>query len=579
MSQMSVSSGDAATGKRLASMDDPDWWRRAAIYQIYPRSFADGNGDGIGDFAGVLSRIDYIAALDVDAVWFNPFYPSALVDGGYDIDDYRAVDPTIGTLTEFDAIAAALHIRGIKAIIDVVPNHSSDRHRWFRDALAASAGSPERDRYIFRDGLGVSGELPPSDWQSILGGPAWTRVSEPDGTGGQWYLHLFAAGQPDWNWANPDVREELLTTLRFWGDRGVDGFRVDTASLLAKDMSEPLPTWADVVAGNKLLGGGESPFPDGQHPFEDRDELAEIYAGWRAVFNTYDPPLFAVAEAWVKPHRRRRYASRDSLGQVFDLDLLVAPWDAAEYRNIIERSLDLARAADTTTTWVLSNHDIVRPVTRLAVSDGPFQIMTVPHPADIDDAKLAVGATRAAAATLLTLALPGSAYLYQGEELGLPEVLGIAEEQAQDPTGLYADGVAVRGRDGSRVPLPWTQTGTSLGFGAGGTWLPQPTWFPRYAAEAQDRDPHSTLVLYRDALRLRRDLRTSKDLPAREDRKDLEFIDLGPGVVAFRRRNGWTSVTNFDAAPIALPAGQVLLRSDEGSGPLPASATAWLLNP
>ncbi|MEE2815766.1 MAG: alpha-amylase family glycosyl hydrolase, partial [Actinomycetota bacterium] len=263
---------------------DAAWWRQAAVYQIYPRSFADATGDGIGDVPGILSRVDYLAELGIDAVWLSPFYPSALADGGYDVDDYRDVDPRLGTLDDFDAMVSALHERGIKVIIDIVPNHTSNRHEWFQEALAAGRGSAARDRYIFREGEGENGELPPTDWVSVFGGPAWERVED-----GQWYFHNFATEQPDLNWDNPEVREDFLTTLRFWSDRGVDGFRIDVAHMLTKDLSEPLPSSAELA----LLP------QDGTHPLIDRDDVHEIYAEWRKVFDSYDPPRTAVAEAWV----------------------------------------------------------------------------------------------------------------------------------------------------------------------------------------------------------------------------------------------------------------------------------------
>ncbi len=250
---------------------DATWWRQAVVYQIYPRSFADANGDGIGDLAGIISRVEHLERLGVDAVWLSPFYPSALVDGGYDIDDYRDVDPTIGTLEQFDALVGALHARDIKVIVDIVPNHSSDRHEWFRAALASPPGSPERDRYVFRDGTGSNGEDPPADWQSFFGGPAWTRV--PDG---QWYLHLFTAEQPDWNWNHAEVRADFLRTLRFWGDRGVDGFRVDVANLLAKDLPDELPTGDDLLRGLDPTSGL---YPPGQHPIWDRDDARRDLPG------------------------------------------------------------------------------------------------------------------------------------------------------------------------------------------------------------------------------------------------------------------------------------------------------------
>ena len=288
-----------------------EWWRQAVVYQIYPRSFADSDGDGVGDLGGIISRITYLASLGIDAIWLSPFYPSALTDGGYDVDDYRDVDPQLGTLTDFDEMTAGLHGCGIKVIIDIVPNHTSNRHAWFRESLAGPKGSPARDRYIFRDGRGPDGAQPPSDWPSMFGGPAWTRV--PDG---QWYLHLFAAEQPDLNWANREVRDDFLATLRFWSDRGVDGFRVDVAHGLAKDLTEPFePLPAEP-------NPGDQPVPHGAHPLWDRDEVHDIYAEWRQVFNQYDPPRVGVAEAWVHPSRRTRYTSLAKLSQAFNFDLL-----------------------------------------------------------------------------------------------------------------------------------------------------------------------------------------------------------------------------------------------------------------
>ena len=564
MSSESSAPGTAVSHGNAASR--ADWWRQAAVYQVYPRSFADGNGDGVGDFAGVLSRVDYLASLHIDAVWFSPFYPSALADGGYDVDDYRDVDPLIGTLAEFEAVIAALHERDIKVVIDLVPNHSSDRHVWFQEALASPAGSRARERYLFRDGKGEHGELPPNDWQSLFGGPAWTRIQEPDGTPGQWYLHLFTPQQPDWNWDNAEVREDFLTTLRFWGDRGVDGFRVDVASGLAKDMSEPYPEWERVQGGVPFGGTTGEGFPDGQHPLFDRDELDEIYAEWREVFDSYDPPLFAVAEAWVAPHRQGRYATTAGLGQSFNFDLLSAAWGADSFRRIIRNNLDFAETNQTTTTWVFSNHDVVRHSTRYAQArpTGIFERIELP-----DDAAAARGLDRARAATLLALALPGSTYLYQGEELGLPEVLGIPADRAQDPLAIIEDGVEVVGRDGCRVPLPWTTDGASFGFGAAAAHLPQPEWFAGYSVETESADPRSTLSLYRRALDLRAGLQT-------EER--VEWLDLGADVLAFTRPNGWTSITNFGDAPVPLPEGEFIIRTDgrDNAAPIAPDATAWV---
>ncbi|MGA7206715.1 MAG: glycoside hydrolase family 13 protein, partial [Specibacter sp.] len=422
-----------------AAHPDTNWWRQAAVYQIYPRSFSDANGDGMGDLPGITARMGYLNELGIDAIWLSPFYPSALADGGYDVDDYRDVDPRLGTLTDFDAMVAAAHASGIRVIVDVVPNHSSNRHEWFKSALAAAPGSPERARYHFLDGLGDDGELPPSDWPSHFGGAAWTRV--PDG---QWYLHLFATEQPDFNWDHPEVREDLHTTLRFWADRGVDGFRVDVAHALVKDMSLPLRSKLEL----------EILVDDGSDPLFDRDEVHEVFAGWRSVLNEYDPPKAAVAEAWVPfTNRRLKYAHPTELGQAFNFDLLQAPFDAAEFRSIAEKCLDEAAASGASSTWVFSNHDVIRHPSRYALPDGSTL-------ADLEAWLLADGATpatdlprglrRARAATLFMLGLPGSAYLYQGEELGLFEVADLPAASLQDPTWFRTQH-KVKGRDGCRV--------------------------------------------------------------------------------------------------------------------------------
>ena len=533
---------------------DPDWWRQAVVYQVYPRSFADASGDGIGDLRGIVSRVGYLKQLGVDAVWLSPFYPSALADGGYDVDDYRDIDPRIGTLAEFDDLVGALHATGLQLIVDIVPNHTSNRHAWFTAALAAGPGSPERARYIFRDGLGPDGSQPPADWVSEFGGPSWTRVAD-----GQWYLHTHAAEQPDLDWTNPEVRADFLTTLAFWSDRGVDGFRIDVAHMLAKDLTEPLPS------NEQLRAKGL--YPDGRHPTKDRDELQEIYGEWRKLFNRYDPPRMAVAEAWVPAHRRVRYASPDSLGQAFNFDLLRADWDAAEFRRIIADNLDLAAQSGASVTWVFSNHDVVRHATRYGLGGREvvkawlFSGGTEP----VENREL--GLARARAATLLALALPGSAYLYQGEELGLPEVADVAPEQRQDPV-FFRTGGADIGRDGCRVPLPWESEGPSLGFGPAASHLPQPAWFAGYAASAQESDPASTLALYRRALELRHRLQTAER---------LEWLDAGPGAVAFRRPNGWTSITNLGDQPVEGPA-KAVLASDPTlayAGVVPPNTTVW----
>nr|WP_144751607.1 glycoside hydrolase family 13 protein [Curtobacterium pusillum] len=538
---------------------DETWWRQASVYQIYPRSFADANGDGIGDLPGVTSRVPYLASLGIEAVWLSPFYPSALADGGYDVDDYRDVDPRLGTLEDFDEMVSALHGAGIRVIVDVVPNHTSDRHEWFREALASPKGSPARDRYVFRDGTGPSGEQAPADWVSIFGGPAWTAVGD-----GQWYLHNFAKEQPDLNWANREVRDDFLHTLRFWSDRGVDGFRIDVAHGLAKDLPEgELPTWAEVLASPK----------DGSHILWDRDDVHEIYAEWRKVFDEYTPARTAVAEAWVAADRRARYASADGLGQAFNFDLLEADFDAGQFRTIIEFNLGLAEQSGSSTTWVFSNHDVVRHATRYALparngaeeKQGSAWLLAGGSQDELDRS---LGLRRAQAATLLELALPGSAYLYQGEELGLHEVGDIPDADRQDPAFFRNPGVDV-GRDGCRVPLPWTTSGSSFGFGSGTAHLPQPSWFGASSVEAEDADPDSTLNLYRKALGLRGQLQSEEH---------LEWLETGrDDVLAFRRPNGWTSVTVFGDEPYQLPSGELLLASAPvADGALSGVGTAWL---
>ncbi|MET2010646.1 glycoside hydrolase family 13 protein [Microbacterium chocolatum] len=555
----------APAHSRIAADETETWWRQAVVYQVYPRSFADSDGDGIGDLPGVIARVDHLAELGIDAVWLSPFYPSELADGGYDVADYRDVDRRLGTLDDFDAMVDALHSRGIRVIVDIVPNHSSDQHAWFQEALAAGRGSAARERYIFRDGKGPDGAEPPTDWESVFGGPAWHRVAD-----GQWYFHNFAPEQPDFNWDHPDVREDFLRTLRFWSDRGVDGFRVDVAHMLTKDLREPLPTRAELEA---------LPF-DGHHPLIDRDDVQEIYAEWRAVFNEYDPPRTAVAEAWVDAARVPRYANPQSLGQAFNFQLLQADFDAAEFRRVVTHNLELAAASGSSSTWVLSNHDVVRHATRYglpplgqehrgrgAEKHGSAWLRRGADEAELDRTG---GLRRAQAATLFMLGLPGSAYLYQGEELGLHEVGDIPADSRQDPTFFRTRGEEI-GRDGCRVPLPWSAEGSSYGFGEGSAHLPQPAWFADAAADRQAEDEHSTLTLYRRALGLRREL---------QDAEELTWIDTGrDDVLRVRRPGGWEIVTVFGTEPYDLgDAGRIVLASVDPDGRRAAGeSTVWLV--
>ncbi len=536
------------------------WWRQAVVYQIYPRSFKDFNGDGIGDLRGIISKADYLKDLGIDAVWLSPFYPSALADGGYDVDDYRDVDPRIGDLAQFDELVQELHARGIRIFVDIVPNHCSERHVWFQAALKAGRGSKERDRFIFREGRGENGELPPSDLASHFGPQGWTRVED-----GQWYLHLFTKEQPDFNWDNSEVHEDFLKTLKFWSDRGVDGYRIDVAHALKKNL-EPLP--------DRKSFSLEVMKSDGTDALFDRDEVHEVYKEWRELFNQYDPPRVAVAEAWVHPHRRAAYASESGLGQAFNFDLLAAAFDAESYRTVIDKNLAFSKESGSSSTWVLSNHDVIRHATRMVIpgyglsADGFgdenrwYVENRLNHNLDLD-----LGLRRAKAASLLIMALPGSTYIYQGEELGLHDVLDIPSDQMQDPQWFRGEG-KLKSRDGCRVPLPWESTGSSFGFGPGGSHLPQPSWYADVAVSVQEQNPNSTLNLYRQALKLRSSLVTDEE---------LTWLDSPDQTLCFARPNGWVCFTNFGDEPVQLPDGELLVASAEVvNGKLAGPATAWL---
>ncbi|TDC95183.1 glycoside hydrolase family 13 protein [Saccharopolyspora aridisoli] len=511
------------------------WWRDAVVYQIYVRSFADGDGDGIGDLAGVRERLPHLVELGVDAIWLTPFYPSPMADGGYDVADYCGVDPLFGDLDEFDALLAQAHDAGLRVLVDVVPNHTSDQHAWFAEALAAEPGSIERDRYLFREGRG---DGPPNDWESIFGGPAWTRL--PDG---QWYLHLFAPEQPDLNWRNPQVRADFRKVLKFWLDRGVDGFRIDVAHGMIKH-----PDLADTGRSEQisLLGKGEL-------PYFDQDEVHEIYRDWRALLDSYSGGRIGVAEAWASTQERlARYVRPDELHQAFNFALLEAPWSAEEFGKVVTESLATTAQVGATTTWVLGNHDVRRPVTRFG--DGEL------------------GLSRARAAALFSFALPGSVYVYQGEELGLSEVLELPDEVRQDPIWARSGGTDV-GRDGCRVPLPWSGDEPPFGFGPGGSWLPAPGEWASSTVEAQRAAPGSVLRLYRSALALRRELTVLGD-------GELTWLGAQGQVLAFAREPGFACATNFGEVPVSLDLpGDLLLRSDGAevwTGELPPNTTVWL---
>ncbi|WP_433129356.1 glycoside hydrolase family 13 protein [Micromonospora sp. CA-240977] len=531
--------------------DDDNWWRSAVVYQVYVRSFADSDGDGTGDLQGIRQRLPYLRDLGVDALWLTPFYTSPMIDGGYDVADYRDVDPMFGTLADFDAMITDAHALGLRIIVDLVPNHTSHAHRWFTAALAAGPGSPERARYLFAEGRGAHGELPPNDWESIFGGPAWTRVAD-----GQWYLHLFDPAQPDLNWRHREVRAEFEDVLRFWLDRGVDGFRIDVAHGMIKAEGLPDVGFGTTTTGQRqveLLGKGRL-------PYFDQDEVHEIYRAWRPILDSYPGGRMAVAEAWAEtPQRLARYIGPDELHQAFSFDFLDATWSTDSFRKVIDTALAEASIVGAPTTWVLSNHDKQRHVTRYG--DG------------------VEGLRRARAASLLMLALPGSAYLYQGEELGLPEVLDLPDELRQDPAFPRTG----ESRDGCRVPIPWSGELAPYGFGPAGSelsWLPAPTTWQALSVTAQTGVPGSTLELYRAALRIRH------QHPALAGEADgITWLESEPGVLAFARTAGDTAlvcVVNLGGAPVRIDGyGQPLVASDALTGPdaghlLPVDAAVWL---
>jgi alpha-glucosidase len=558
-----------------------EWWRTAVIYQVYPRSFADGSGDGIGDLPGIRSRLPHLARLGVDAVWLSPFYRSPQRDAGYDVADYRDVDPLFGTLDDFDAMLTEAHRLNIRVIVDLVPNHTSSEHAWFQAALAAGPGSPERARYHFRDGRGPLGEQPPNNWTSVFGGAAWTRVTEADGTAGQWYLHLFDTTQPDLDWSNPEVRAEFESVLRFWLDRGVDGFRVDVAHGMVKEAG--LPDWDGTSAMIEGAHEGTAGSEDGstgagsRGPMWDQEGVHDIYRSWHQVLAEYDGDRAMVAEAWVEPvSRLARYVRPDEMQQAFNFSFLTALWSAPELRTVISDALTANDQVGAPTTWVLSNHDVVRHPSRLGL-EVPG---TKPNGIGADDPQPdeELGLRRARAATLLMLALPGSAYLYQGEELGLPEHTSLDDEERQDPTWWRSE-YTERGRDGCRVPLPWSADEPAFGFSpTGEAWLTQPSSFARYALDVQRGTPGSTYEVYRSALRLRREFRLGSG--------SLAWVDGLPAgthctVLAFVNRDILV-VTNFGPDMLRLPADLELVHAsqdlpvaDDDAVLLPADTTVW----
>ena len=510
-----------------------EWWRRAVLYQVYVRSFADSDGDGVGDLPGIRSRLGHLADLGVDGLWLTPFYPSPGADHGYDVADYTDVDPRFGTLADFDALVADAHALGLRVVVDIVPNHTSSEHPWFRAALS-SPDHPARDRYVFRPGRNGG---PPNGWTSVFGGPAWTRDDASD----EWYLHFFAPEQPDLDWHCEQVRLEFEEILRFWFDRGVDGFRIDVAQALFKaqdlhEMEEPVPrTWhADwVTAANQ-------------------PELHPLYRRWREIADEYEGDRMYVAEVVLLDQERvAEYVRPDELQLAFNFTLLWEAWDARSMRETIDRTRLALDAVGAPSSWVFENHDVTRLPTRYGGG--------------------AQGLRRARAAALLLLALPGTAFVYQGQELGLDEV-ELTDDQRQDPIFFRTKGERA-GRDGCRVPIPWEGGPPGFGFTIGTPWLPMPEEWSRRTAAAQRTDPGSTLCLYRNALALRRGLP-----PLRAG--SFGWRESEPGSLCFEREAGGEAIlciVNTGDDAVELPDGEVLLASERGvASALPPDTAAWL---
>lgn len=528
------------------------WWEHAVVYQVYLRSFADGNGDGTGDIAGLRSRLDYVQSLGVDAIWVNPWYRSPMNDGGYDVSDYRQIDTLFGTIDEVRDLVDECRDRGIRLLGDLVPNHTSSEHEWFQAALASPKGSAERLRYHFRQGRGEGGESPPNDWQSIFGGPAWSVVAD-----GDWYLHLFDVTQPDLNWSNQEVRAEFLEILRFWLDMGLSGFRVDVANGLAKD-----PDYIDV---GEITNFRDPIWLTVEHPFADRPELQEIVEEWRAVIDEYPGSILA-AEAWVASWDRLvRYLRPGRYHHAFNFFFLELPWDAGLLRGGIDQAIRAFNSAGAMPTWVLSNHDVVRHATRYAL---PQELVALDWLLDGDRSILDAGRglRRARAAALLVMGLPGSVYVFQGEELGLPEVFDLPPGALQDPF-WERSGHTNKGRDGCRVPLPWRRSGPSFGFGSAPGWLPQPEDWGILSVEAQLEDDDSTLNLYKAAIRLRRELGLAH--------APLEWVEQQGDVIAYRR-GGIVCQVNFGPVSVMPVPGRVIISSGDATRELPPDTAIWV---
>jgi alpha-glucosidase len=547
----------SSTGHEPAAEDTP-WWRTAVMYEVYLRSFADGNADGIGDLPGLRERLPYLRDLGVDGIWITPWYPSPMADGGYDVSDYVDIDPLFGTLADARAVVDDAHRLGLKVIVDFVANHTSAAHRWFVEARSSAPGSAARARYHFRDGQGAGGEQPPNDWISAFGGPAWTKITNPDGTPGQWYLHLFAPAQPDLNWDNAEVRAEFTAILRFWFDFGLDGLRVDAASGFAKDPDLPdFGFLADDIFQPVMWTGS---------PLWDVEGVHDILRSWRAVADDYDGDRMFVGEVVVNgPQRLARYMRADELHTTFNLDFLKCRLDAAALRENLEATLSSFAAVGAPATWTLSNHDETRHVTRYGRD---YTGVPLPPPWPFPDSDVALGTDRARAMLLVMLALPGSVYLYQGEELGLWEVEDLADEDIRDPV-WESSRHTIRGRDGCRVPMPWSGARAPFGFTTGSAWLPQPSAWAELTAESEAGHPESMLEFYRRSLAVRR-----ADLAGRPD--SVEWVDCPEGVLIFDRPAVLRCVLNLSLTPHPVTGPVRLSSSPLIEGKLAPNSAAWL---
>jgi len=483
----------AWTASYAARMTPAPWWQTAVIYQIYPRSFQDTTGNGVGDLPGITARLPYLAeTLGVDAIWISPFYPSPMADFGYDVSDYRDVEPLFGTLDDFDDLVAEAHRQGIRVIIDWVPNHTSDRHPWFV-ASRSSRADPKRDWYVWRDPAPGGG--PPNNWLSVFGGSAW----EWDEATGQYYLHSFLAEQPDLDWRNPEVEAEMLDTLRFWLDRGVDGFRMDVIHFILKD-----PEFRDnpVLPGDDRVWAytGQEHLYDKLHP-----DIHPLFRRIRAVLDAYPGDRVAIGEVEVAPWPDwvRYYGEAlDGLHMPFNFQLIFLPWDAAEVRAMVD-AYEAALPEGAWPNYVLGNHDQRRIATR-------------------------VGRGQARVAAMLLFTLRGTPTTYYGDEIGMVDV-EIPPDAQQDPFGRSTPGL---GRDGCRTPMQWDHAATAGFTPAGEGWLPlNPDHETRNVAAQLGRDG-SMLDLYRSLLRLRRAHRALQ-------LGTYRAIERVPdGVYAYRREDG-----------------------------------------